>query len=89
VARDDEESFAASIVDPHSHHLSDALAKLKGLADFAEKHGDAYQRIDSLGKNATGNTMLLDMKEPAVRRAVREAADASSLYETRHARAYL
>jgi type III restriction enzyme len=89
VTRREDGGLAASIVDPHSHHLSDALAKLNGLADFAEKYGDEYQRIDSLGKNDAGNTVLLDMKDVAVRRAVRDAGDAASLYETRRARAYL
>ena len=29
----------ASIVDPHGHHLEDAVTKLRALAEFAEKYG--------------------------------------------------
>ena len=45
VTRNSDGALAASIVDPRGHHLADALAKLRGLAAFAEKHADRYQQM--------------------------------------------
>jgi type III restriction enzyme len=80
--------LAASIVDPHSHHLSDALPKLRGLADFAEKYPDRYQRIDSLAKNSAGQIVVLDMLDSMVRQAVRSSNNALGLYDGGLAVAY-
>ncbi|MBD3926090.1 DEAD/DEAH box helicase family protein [Nocardioides cavernae] len=38
----------ASIVDPHSHHLDDARMKLNALADYAERYGDSFDRIEQV-----------------------------------------
>jgi type III restriction enzyme len=73
-------TIAASIVDPHSHHLADALPKLRGLAAYAGRHGDHYQRIDAVSK--IGDVFrVLDLTEPSVREAVAEATDAAVLYQ--------
>jgi type III restriction enzyme len=88
VSRNDDGSLAASIVDPHGHHLADALAKLRGLADFAERYIDRYQRIDSLAENTEGKIVVLDMKDGDVRAAVRAASEALELYDRMHARGY-
>jgi len=59
----------ASIVDPHGHHLEDSLLKLRGLARFAEEHGDEFHRIESVTK--IGTTMrILDLQIPVVREAL-------------------
>ena len=81
-------TLAASIVDPHSSHLSDALPKLIGLADFAERHGDAYLRIDALDENKAGDLVVLNMKDADVRAAVRSAATTKDLYDGPHAITY-
>ena len=88
VSQRDNGILAASIVDPHSSHLSDALPKLIGLADFAERHGDAYLRIDALDENKGGDLVVLNMKDPDVRAAVRSAATTSDLYNGPHAIRY-
>jgi hypothetical protein len=59
----------ASIVDPHGHHLDDALIKLKALAHFAEKYGDAFHRIEALDR-VDGHMKVLDMKSEAIREEV-------------------
>jgi hypothetical protein len=59
------------------------------VADFAEKHGNRYQRIDSLAKNSGGQVVLLDMKDESTRRAVREASSALALYDGEQSRTYL
>jgi type III restriction enzyme len=80
-------SIAASIVDPHGHHLGDALPKLRGLAAYAERHGQHFQRIDAITK--IGETFrVLDLTEPGVREAVAEATDAASLYQSTRASDY-
>lgn len=44
----------ASIVDPHGHHLDDALGKLLALAAFAERFGHHFDRIEQV--SIFGNT---------------------------------
>lgn len=77
----------ASIVDPHGFHLEDALAKLQGLAQYADTHGDDYQRIEAVAK-VDGTLRVLDLTEPSARRAVAAARDARSLYEGGYASDY-
>ena len=63
ISRRDNGSLAASIVDPHGDHLADAKAKLRGLADFAEKFGE-YIRIESIAKVTDGQLRSLDLLTP-------------------------
>lgn len=69
------------LVDPHGHHLSDALPKLRGLADFAEKFGAEFRRIESVAETG-GELKVLDLTKHHVRQAVRDATDAKALYES-------
>jgi hypothetical protein len=62
----------ASILDPHGHHLDDALMKLKALAEFAETYGDSFHRIESLAE-VDRKMRVIDLKNDEVREAVREA----------------
>jgi hypothetical protein len=82
-------SLCASIVDPHGVHLADALDKLKGMAEFAERRKGIYLRIESLAKNNAGEMVKLDMTDPAVRKAVAEAEHASDLFNGPAAIKYL
>lgn len=78
---------AADLVDPHGHHLSDALPKLRGLADFAERFIDDFRRIESVAE--TGGTLrVLDITRPRVREAIRDAQSAKALYESELASDY-
>lgn len=73
--------IVVDLVDPHGHHLADALPKLRGLADFAEAYAGEFRRIESVAE--TGGLMrLLDLTKPHVRQAVRDATDARALYES-------
>lgn len=69
------------LVDPHGHHLSDALPKLRGLAEFAEKFGSEFRRIESVAETG-GELKVLDLTKHHVRQAVRDANDARALYES-------
>lgn len=73
--------IVADLVDPHGHHLSDALPKLRGLADFAERFAVDFRRIESVAETA-GKLRVLDITKPAVRRAIRDAQSAKALYES-------
>jgi type III restriction enzyme len=61
--------IVASIIDPHGHHLDDALMKLKALAAFAGTYGEAFHRIEALAE-FDGRMKVIDMKIEAVREAV-------------------
>ncbi|MCG3884708.1 DEAD/DEAH box helicase family protein [Photobacterium leiognathi] len=80
--------LAVDIVDPHSLHLSDALPKLKGLAEYAEKHQDKYRRIESIASLDDKVLMVLDLMEPAVRKAILEADNAKALFTSESAEKY-
>lgn len=70
-----------SLVDPHGHHLGDALAKLRGLAAFTEEFGNAFHRIEALSKDGA-QLRVLDLKKPSVRKAITNATDANALYSS-------
>lgn len=72
--RQTDDGIRASIVDPHGFHLSDAAAKVKGLADYAALHGDVFDRIHSVVE-IDGNLLALDLKSEAVRQAVAKVGD--------------
>jgi type III restriction enzyme len=90
VSRRDDDTLAASIVDPHGDHLADAKAKLRALADFADSHGDRFLRIQSVAKAADGTLRVLDLLDANVRKAVRtfEGGRVSALYQSEHATPY-
>lgn len=74
--------IVASILDPHGHHLDDALMKLKALAGFAQKYGDAFHRIESLAE-VGGRMKVIDLKTDPVREAVVSAkGNALTLYSS-------
>ncbi len=83
----DNGKVIADIVDPHGQHLADALPKLRGLAIYAETHGHAYQRIESVAE-VRGKLRVLDLTREEVRKAVAGAQDAKALYGGAFARDY-
>lgn len=84
----DAQGVRVSIVDPHGHHLGDALQKLRGFAAFAESYGESFHRIESVSRLDDGALRLLDIKNPAVRDAIRSATSAVSLYVGASAEAF-
>jgi type III restriction enzyme len=80
--------IVASILDPHGHHLDDALMKLKALAGFAQKYGDAFHRIETLAE-VDGRMKVIDLKTAGVREAVISAkGNALTLYRSTFAANY-
>lgn len=76
---DSEDGVEANIVDPHGSWLPDALAKLRGMARFAEIHGDSFHRIESISR-IDGKLRVLDFTVPNVRATVLNAIDADFAY---------
>jgi type III restriction enzyme len=87
-ARRADGQIAPVIVDPHGHHLTDALHKLQALADFAEEFGRDFTRIEAVSKNERGDLgarlkgklITLDLLDEKVRAAVRAAGGAAAAY---------
>ena len=77
----------ADIVDPHGHHLADSLPKLIGLANYAEKHGALYGRIEAVSE-VDGKYLKLNMQDASVRGAVIAAVSAKSAYQGEAGTAY-
>jgi hypothetical protein len=90
VSRRDDGSLAASIVDPHGDHLADARAKLRALADFAERFADRFVRIESVAQADDGSLRVLDLGDPRVRTAVAafEGGKVTALYDADQSRPY-
>ena len=84
VSQRSDGSLGASIVDPHGDHLADARAKVRALADFAERYGDRFLRVDSIAKVADGSLRVLDLTQPSVRTEVRDfkGGRITGLYES-------
>lgn len=90
ISRRDDNTLAASIVDPHGDHLADAKFKLRALADYADRYGEEFLRIESVAK-ADDKLRVLDLKDEKVRAAVRdfEGGKVTALYESDAARDFV
>ena len=84
----DDGTVAADIVDPHGIQFGDAMPKLNGLAQYAERFGDQYRRIEAVAKIGD-KFRVLDLKEAATRASVSAAATIKALYESADAFDYL
>lgn len=89
VSRRDDGTLAASLVDPHGDHLADAKFKLRALADYAEKYGAEFLRVESVAE-VDGRLRALDLLDASVRASVREfeGGRVTPLYSSEIARDY-
>ncbi len=90
ISRRSDGSLGASIVDPHGDYLADARGKLRALASFAEDHGDAFVRIESITEADDGSLHVLDLMDAAVRGEVMAFAGGkvTRLYQSEISRPY-
>jgi type III restriction enzyme len=58
------------LLDPHDSALADSVAKAKGLIDYAQKHGQDFDRIQLIIKDATGRLRRLDLKDAQIQARV-------------------
>lgn len=70
-----------SIIDPHGHHLGDALDKLRALANYANEHGEQFIRIESISGKDVNSLKLVDLKNPATRAVIEKVSAAAKVYE--------
>jgi hypothetical protein len=70
-----DEGIRPSIIDPHGFHLKDAAPKLRGMAAYAEAHGEVFARIDAVAELGRKNLMALDLKSKTVREAIAKWRD--------------
>ena len=80
-AEGNDGEIVVDIVDPHGYHLSDALPKLKGLAQYAETHADHYRRIEAVAE-VDGVFKVLDFTEKDVRNKILESETAIEVYNS-------
>ena len=64
------------------------MPKLKGLAQYAERFGDQYRRIEAVAKIGD-KFRVLDLKEAPTRASVYAATTIKALYESADAFDYL
>lgn len=81
-------TFAADIVDPHGIQFADAMPKLKGLAQYAERFGDHFRRIETVARIGD-KFRVLDLKEVTTRAPVSMATSIKALYESAVATDYV
>ena len=81
-------NIVVDLVDPHGVHLADALPKLKGLAEYAQKYGHAYRRIEAVAE-AHGKLRVLDLNDMNTRKQIEHASSAKKLFEDSIAADYL
>lgn len=84
----DDGTVAADIVDPHGVQFGDAMPKLNGLAQYAERFGDQYRRLEAVAKIGD-KFRVLDLKEAATRASIFAAKTIKALYEGADAFDYL
>ena len=80
-------AVVADIVDPHGDFLADGASKLRGLADYAEKHGANFGRIEAAAE-VDGSVLVLDLKAQAVRDMVRTVATSREAYRSQWSAPY-
>ena len=70
IVRRSGDEFRFDILEPHDPSLADNLEKAKGLAQFSEKHGDVYERIQFI-RVVKGSVVRLEMNRSQVRDRIR------------------
>lgn len=83
LARKDGESIRLDIIDPHDHTKPDAVGKIQGLADYADKHADVLGHVDAIAKIGS-KYRRLHLDQSAIRKQVtdlRTLAELKGLYE--------
>lgn len=78
-SKSDDGEIVADIIDPHGEHFAESLPKLRGLADYTDKHGALYRRIEAVAK-LDGSYRVLDLKRAEVREMVRRMTTAKEAY---------
>lgn len=66
----ENDKILIDILDPHGHHLDDAVDKAKGLAWYAHRHGHHFRRIEIITEIKKGDCRLLNLQDEQIRDTV-------------------
>jgi type III restriction enzyme len=71
--------IAVDLIDPHSSDWPDAVFKARGLAEYAQKHGDHFGRIEMVGKDKKNELKRLNLSDEVVREKVKKVSSKEHL----------
>ena len=77
-SKKEDGSIAVDILDPHSHHLRDALSKLQSLVKYAETFGSVFRRIKAI-KQIGDKLKALNLMDSNVRAEIMKSESAKNL----------
>lgn len=83
IVRQAGTDFKFDILEPHDPSLADNFEKAKGLADFAENHGNLFDRVQMIRKRGS-HYIRLEMNRSAIRdqlRTVTSNAQLNALFD--------
>ena len=83
IVRQSGDDFRFDVLEPHDPSLADNLEKAKGLAEFAEKHGGVFDRVQLIRKRNTGFARL-EMNRSYIRdrlRVITSNAQVDALFD--------
>jgi type III restriction enzyme len=66
IVRREDGELVADIIDPHDAGRDDTWTKAKGLAEYAEKHGHEFGRLE-IAIVSQGSIKRMDMNDPSTR----------------------
>jgi hypothetical protein len=84
--RREGKALVVDVLEPHRSNEDDTFAKAKGLAEYAETHGNNFGRIMMLKVEGTGEKAVVlgfDVNEPAIRKkalSMRSNEDVQGLF---------
>lgn len=70
--------IVVDILDPHTTAFSDAVFKAKGMAAYAELHGESFGRIEIINQIG-GKLLRLDLNNEKIRKNVLGVNDVPQL----------
>ena len=83
IVRKKGKGFEVDVLEPHDDGRNDTWAKVKGLAQFADKHGMDFGRL-MVGRKKDGKMQVVDVSDPVVRKKALQmvaAGDLESLFD--------
>jgi hypothetical protein len=80
-------NIVADLIDPHGHHLADALPKIRGLVSYAKAHPGHFRRVEAVTK-VGDDLRYLDLLDAETQDAAMKADSAIELYKGSVGRPY-
>ena len=71
IIRREGKSFVADLIDPHNSKLDDTWSKAKGLAEYADKHGNQFGRLEIIIVEG-GILKRMDVNDPLIRKKAKK-----------------